>query len=56
MSSIYIHIPDEFDPNLKKKIEFSILKEIDIRHNELREKLVHSIYIKSPKNYFLSPN
>ena len=56
MSSIYIRIPDEFDSNLKKKIEFSILKEIDIRHNELREKLVHSIYIKSPKNYFLSSN
>ena len=49
MSSIYIHIPDVFDLNLKRKIESAILTEIDLRHNELNEKLIQSIYIKSPK-------
>ena len=40
MSSIYIHIPDVFDLNLKRKIESAILTEIDLRHNELNEKLI----------------
>ena len=56
MSSIYIHIPDVLDSNLKKKIEFAILKEIELRHSELKERLVQSIYIKSAKNVFLSSN
>ena len=56
MSSIYIHIPDVFDLNLKRKIESAILTEIDLRHNELNEKLIQSIYIKSPKKKLLSSN
>ncbi|MAR43875.1 MAG: hypothetical protein CMC48_07350 [Flavobacteriaceae bacterium] len=54
MSSIYIHIPDVLDLNLKRNIESAILKEIDLRYNEIKKKLVQSIYIKSPKNDFLS--
>ena len=56
MSSIYIHIPDVFDLNLKRKIESAILTEIDLRHNELNEKFIQSIYIKSPKKKLLSSN
>ncbi len=56
MSSIYIHIPDVPDLKLKKKIESAILKEINIRYNELNENVVHSIYIKSPKTHLLSSN
>ena len=56
MSSIYIHIPDVFGLNLKRKIESAILTEIDLRHHELHEKLIHSIYIKSPKKKLLSSN
>ena len=44
MSSIYIHIPDVFDYNLKRKIESAILTEIDRRHNELNEKLKPDIF------------
>ena len=54
MSSIYINIPDVFDYYLKGKIESAILTEIDLRHNELNEKLLESIYIKSSQNYLLS--
>ena len=54
MSSIYINIPDVFDYYLKGKIESAILTEIDLRHNELNEKLLESIYIKSYQNYLLS--
>ena len=54
MSAIYVNIPDVLDLNIKRKIESAILKEIDLRYNELKENLVKSIYIKSPKNYLLS--
>jgi len=56
MSSIYINFPDIFDLNFKGKFESAILTEIDLRFNEIEEKLVDSIYIKSPKNYLLSSN
>ena len=55
MSSIYINIPDSIDLNFKKKIEFAILKEINLRNAELKENLLQSIYIKSSKNDYLSP-
>lgn len=54
MSSIYINIPDVLDLNIKRKVESSILTETDLRYNELKEKLVESIYVKSPKNEILS--
>ena len=56
MSSIYINFPDVFDLNLKKKIESAILKETDLRYNQLDEKVLQSIYIKSPNNNLLSSN
>ncbi len=56
MSSIYINIPEVFDLNLKRKIESATLSEIDLRFNDLKEKLVESIYIKSPKHNILSSN
>ena len=56
MSSIYINFPDVFDLNFKRKFESAILTEIDLRFNEIEEKLVDSIYIKSPNNYLLSSN
>lgn len=55
MSSIYINIPDSINLNFKKKIEFAILKEIDLRNDELKENLLQSIYIKSSKKDYLSP-
>ena len=56
MSSIYINFPDVFDLNLKRKIESAILKETDLRYNQLDEKVLQSIYIKSPNNNLLSSN
>ena len=56
MSSIYINFPYVFDLNFKGKFESAILTEIDLRFNEIEEKLVDSIYIKSPNNYLLSSN
>ena len=56
MSSIYINYPDVFDSNFRGKIESAILTEIDMRFNEIEEKLVESIYIKSPNNNLLSSN
>ena len=54
MSSIFVNIPDVLELDLKKKIESAILKETDLRYRELKENLVQSIYIKSPKNDLLS--
>ena len=56
MSSIYINFPDVFDLNLKRKIESAILKDTDLRYNQLDEKVLQSIYIKSPNNNLLSSN
>ena len=56
MSSIYINFPYVFDLNFKGKFESAILTEIDLRFNEMEEKLVDSIYIKSPNNFLLSSN
>ena len=55
MSSVYINIPNSIDLNFKRKIEFAILKEINLRHDELQEDLLQSIYIKSLDNEHLSP-
>ena len=41
--------------NFRRKIEFAILKEINLRNDELKENLLQSIYIKSSKNGHLSP-
>ena len=56
MPSVYVNFPDVFDLNLRGKIGLAILKEIDLRFNEIEEKFVESIYIKSPKNNILSFN
>ena len=56
MPSVYVNFPDVFDLNLRGKIGLAILKEIDLRFDEIEEKFVESIYIKSPKNNILSFN
>ena len=44
MSSIYINFPYVFDLNFKGKFESAILTEIDLRFNEMEEKILRKVF------------